>query len=793
MKQIFCILFVCLLSLSSHATHIVGGGFALKHITGNSYELTMNYLGDCLNGTQQAFTQDQSDMTVGIFDKATNARKTTVSLAFISKNVLAFATDSCAKTIKACTELFIFRKTITLDPKVYNNTAGYYISWERCCRNNVIANIVNPGGAAMVFYMEFPPVAFISNSSPYFTNNPNTLLCAEGDFTYNLNYKDDDNDQLKFSLTDPLNGNLNSNTPGNNGNPIGGPYKPIQWASGYSANNAILGAPSLSIDANTGQISVTPTVIGVFIASIKVEEFRFGKKIGEVRLELQFTIGNCPNLPPSVITLNDSASNQDVAYFDVQIPKELCFRINSTDTKDSIYLKVSSPIFTNDTITSFPVVDTVSGGYLSINKRFCWKTDCSLRGLGRVPFYLTLKDNGCPSPRSAKKNVYVNIINVPLINQASIICLTLADNKTIVYWADSTGNNPYFKQYNLYRGIDYANWVLVDSIANKNQRSYTDNNTPNNQSINYTYMMRGVNICGLEGPPSDTLSTFEQLVAAPAVQKINYVTVSTDDRSIKINWPQTEERDFAKYYLYRTSKEKTPYKLLKVFEWPNDTSFQDFDVLVDDTSYCYYVIMRDTCDNYSPYGQVSCSILLKGYSENFINTIWWNPYKTWETGVSSYEVWRSDPVTAYQNIVSVDTVKTQYDDSKLNIDEGMFNYFVNAVQSSPITALKPSFTSRSNEIQVRISPIVYAPSAFSANGDDVNDKFKWSAVYTKDMNIKVFNRWGQLIYETNDKKAYWDGTVNGSPAPVDVYHYLIYYTGYDGSSNTISGNLTLLR
>jgi hypothetical protein len=85
--------------------------------------------------------------------------------------------------------------------------------------------------------------------------------------------------------------------------------------------------------------------------------------------------------------------------------------------------------------------------------------------------------------------------------------------------------------------------------------------------------------------------------------------------------------------LYRSSKEKTPYKLLKVFEWPNDTSYQDFDVAVDDTSYCYYVIMRDTCDNYSPYGQVSCSILLKGYSENFVNTIWWNPYKTWETGV----------------------------------------------------------------------------------------------------------------------------------------------------------------
>jgi hypothetical protein len=192
------------MTLKGYSTHIVGGGFTLKHLTGNSYELTMNYLGDCLNGTQQAFTQDQSDMKRLGFLIREQMREKPWFRFYYSKTVLAFATDSCAKTIKACTELFIFKKTITLDPKLYNNTAGYYISWERCCRNNVIANIVNPGGAAMVFYMEFHPLHLSQIQSPYFTNNPNTLLCAEGYFTYNLNYKDDDNDQLKYSLVNPF-------------------------------------------------------------------------------------------------------------------------------------------------------------------------------------------------------------------------------------------------------------------------------------------------------------------------------------------------------------------------------------------------------------------------------------------------------------------------------------------------------------------------------------------------------------------------------------------------------------
>ncbi len=359
---------------------------------------------------------------------------------------------------------------------------------------------------------------------------------------------------------------------------------------------------------------------------------------------------------------------------------------------------------------------------------------------------------------------------------------------------DSTGdNNPYFKQYNIYRGIDNKNFTLIDSIKDKKLRSYTDKNTPNNKTINYCYTIRPVNACGKECAGSDTLSTFEQLIANPSVQKLSYVSVSDDNKSIRLAWPKTLEKDFAKYYLYKSTLKNSIYNLIKVFENPGDTSYKDSLVSVNDSAYCYYVIMRDTCDNYSPYGQTSCSILLKGYSKDFNNTTYWNPYQTWDEGVKEYQIWRRDPATNFVEINAVDSLQKRYDDDKLSKEEGKFYYYINAIQNTSIKNNIATYNSRSNNIELLLAPIVYAPSAFTLNADNVNDTFKWSAVYTKEMNVKIYNRWGQLVYETNDKKAYWDGLVDGQPAPVDVYHYLIYYTGYEGTSQTIFGNLTLLR
>lgn len=89
------------------------------------------------------------------------------------------------------------------------------------------------------------------------------------------------------------------------------------------------------------------------------------------------------------------------------------------------------------------------------------------------------------------------------------------------------------------------------------------------------------------------------------------------------------------------------------------------------------------------------------------------------------------------------------------------------------------------------------PNVFTPNGDGVNDyffprKFLTRGVITFKMNI--YNRWGQLIYETSTTDGQgWDGTLNGTPQTTGTYVYVIDATYKDGQIEHHNGNVTLLK
>jgi len=83
------------------------------------------------------------------------------------------------------------------------------------------------------------------------------------------------------------------------------------------------------------------------------------------------------------------------------------------------------------------------------------------------------------------------------------------------------------------------------------------------------------------------------------------------------------------------------------------------------------------------------------------------------------------------------------------------------------------------------------PSAFSPNGDNVNDT--WEIDFLSDYpdcTVKVYNRWGMLIYESQGGyKAPWNGTYKGKVLPVDSYYYII-NIGKD--NKVLKGNVTIV-
>ncbi len=89
---------------------------------------------------------------------------------------------------------------------------------------------------------------------------------------------------------------------------------------------------------------------------------------------------------------------------------------------------------------------------------------------------------------------------------------------------------------------------------------------------------------------------------------------------------------------------------------------------------------------------------------------------------------------------------------------------------------------------------LFVPSAFSPNGDGRNDVFRITNLsFQRIMEFRVFNRWGQEVYSTNDSRAGWDGTWGGVPQDMGVYTYLIRVAYPDGFVETYRGETSLIR
>ncbi|MEM1321427.1 MAG: gliding motility-associated C-terminal domain-containing protein, partial [Bacteroidota bacterium] len=92
---------------------------------------------------------------------------------------------------------------------------------------------------------------------------------------------------------------------------------------------------------------------------------------------------------------------------------------------------------------------------------------------------------------------------------------------------------------------------------------------------------------------------------------------------------------------------------------------------------------------------------------------------------------------------------------------------------------------------------IYIPNAFSPNDDGINDEFGAFGTDIIRFQLRIFNRWGGVVFESKDPEGHWDGFINGEPAQEGVYTWMIELEGYqeDGSTYTevLSGNTTLLR
>src|ERR1051325_2840379 len=146
--------FIFLGSNSVFASHIVGGDITVAYTgTPNTFNVTVKLYRDCSSSTQF-----ENTIYVGVFDKSTNVSQQTLTISNPAVTTLSLGTACYTPGI--C----ISRAVYTLNSvSIPDNVNGYYLSYLRCCRNAVIANISNPSNEGFVAYCEIPNPALHDN------------------------------------------------------------------------------------------------------------------------------------------------------------------------------------------------------------------------------------------------------------------------------------------------------------------------------------------------------------------------------------------------------------------------------------------------------------------------------------------------------------------------------------------------------------------------------------------------------------------------------------------------------
>lgn len=417
-----CLLWLLLSAGPVWATHIVGGELDLQHVQDDTYQLSMNLYFDAVNGNPNAL---DAQLTAGIFDKATNRRLAVVVLNVVTNTFVSYSNPACTVG-SLSTRQILYRNTVQLPAATYGSAQGYYVAVERCCRNNVIDNIVAPGSAAQAFYLEFPAV--VRNGQPFRDSTPRIFppladyACVGEVFYYNFAGQDPDGDSLAYDMVTPLNGHTTTVQPTST-NPIPAPYDLITWSPGFSTLNQIPGAPTLTVGALTGRLTVRPTKTGLFVFGVRCQEYRRGVKIGETRRDFQLQVLACPrNAAPSVAVLPGPVGNvpyrpgRDTLRLGPGGPRCLRLRFTDPDANSQLTLSLHSVNYTG-TLPSFS--STITGMVHSAGQpdtlvaTLCFPA--CLDTQGKVNYLdVIVSDNGCSLPK--RDTVRVALLAVPTPN-----------------------------------------------------------------------------------------------------------------------------------------------------------------------------------------------------------------------------------------------------------------------------------------------------------------------------------------------------------------------------------------
>jgi gliding motility-associated-like protein len=737
LKKLLLLFFILMTPSVFWAKHIVGGDitYVVKSFTtsSNRYAFTMHIYRDNLSVNGADFDDPAN---ISIYNKQTGriVRSFNTDLGLVSKVV---------KPNYPC----LISPEIDVQDGVYNFETDldiiadtYIIVYQRCCRNETINNLVNPGSIGASYTVEITGLSQqLHNNSPTFKSFPPIVICGGFPLVFDHSAVDKEGDQLvyKFCLPNSGGGQSVGNKCGDN-LPIPACWPPfgsvVYKQPEYSFLKPLQGDPVVEINPNTGFITGTPTEQGLFVVSVCVEEFRNGKLLSVLKRDFQFRVSDCK---PTVLGKIKADSVKGKTYFlnqcgernlainnlslDRTFIKDFRFEVNFKKPTNEIYTTWEPTIM-------FPDTGVFKGG-LFLNPG----TECA----DTIDLVFSIFE--------AVKSDFEYKYDTCVAGSVAFTDKSSSPNGKITKWQWDFGDGKNATTTNaahLYDTPGRKNVTLSIEDIRRCKASKIQNF--NWQPVPPVLIIQPSTFAGCT-PSEVTFKNLSKPIDSTYITRWTFGDGGTSDRISPIYTYKTPG-------LYTVSIEVTSPIGCKI-----SRTFKDW-IKISQGSMADFNYTPDKITQFSP------TISFNDLSQNANQWAWFLGEKRFAS--------RQNPVYTFRD-TGLQKIRLVTNNQYGCMDS--VTKFIDVV---------PEIT-------------YFLPNAFTPNNDAINDGFKGKG-YTEGIqrfSLKIWNRWGEKIFETANPDESWNGRKynTGEDSPQGVYLCIVNYVSPRGQPYEIKGYATLIR
>lgn len=739
---------VCMMAPSVlDAKHIVGGDVTYKFVRRSGTTLTFEITFTMYRDSEGNGAEFDEPAVFGLFRGSGNDW-TTVSQ--FTRDPISITTIDI-DTGNPCLEV---PPNIGVESGVYrfeisfteSATESYMVAYQRCCRNNTINNIIDPQDTGAVFSATISPLAQAQgDNSPTFDDFPPVVICANSLLNFDHSATDVDGDQIVYSFCTPLTA---GGTDGVGfGNPLactgitpdpancGPPFDLVQFnVPAYTFADPL--GNGVTISQSTGLISGVPQTIGQFVVGVCAITYRNGIEISRLTRDFQFNVTNCEVAVQARIDATKEEAGKQ-------------FIVNSCGENTVDLVNLSSD---QTKIFSYLWQIDIGGDTVDFTTR---NATFTFPDTGQYLGKLFLNNEGAFDNCKDTADIIINIF-------PEITADFEFDYDTCVAGPIDLTNLSVSGA-----GAITANeWTFEDGAFSTEVNPIYLYDTPGVKPIKLAVEDRNEcrdsivkDLTWFPVPPIIVVEPNSFIGCVPS--RISFDNLSAPiDSTYDIIWDfgdGTITNELSPSHLYtETGTYSVSVDITSPIGCQIDDSFSEWIRILESPVAGF---------SYSPEQPSIFNKTVEFFdeSENAVSWLW----NLGGVGSLDQNPTYTFPDTGRINVLQVVTHLTGCTDTAA--------------------------------IVLDILPLVtlHVPNAFTPNNDGLNDTFKGKGFFDGFQNYEmtIWNRWGELLYQTNDPDDGWNGQKNnsGPNSPIGTYVYAINYTGPRGEIQDLKGHVTLIR